>query len=100
MNGIKDYYRGLLVEKTIIMNWYGLEKFLGSVRIYAEQSLKETVYMWLKPRKEYLVGNNRASKGLDIIRYTGESQQTVKNGNTKPPDLPPEKSVCRSRSNN
>ena len=32
------------------------------------------------------------------------SQQTVKNserdGNTRPPDLPPEKSVCRSRSNN
>ena len=31
------------------------------------------------------------------------SQQTVKNssrdGNTRPPDLPPEKSVCRSRSN-
>ena len=27
------------------------------------------------------------------------SQQTVENGNTKPPDLPPEKSVCRSRSN-
>ena len=32
------------------------------------------------------------------------SQQTVENssrdGNTRPPDLPPEKSVCRSRSNN
>ena len=32
-----------------------------------------------------------------------ESQQTVENsereGNTRPPDLPPEKSVCRSRSN-
>ena len=31
------------------------------------------------------------------------SQQTVDNssrvGNTRPPDLPPEKSVCRSRSN-
>ena len=31
------------------------------------------------------------------------SQQTVedslRNGNTRPPDLPPEKSVCRSRSN-
>ena len=76
MNGIKDYYRGLLAEKTIIMNWYDVEKFLRSVRIYVEQSLKGE---WLKPRKEYLVGNNRASKGLDIIRYTGESQQTVKN---------------------
>ena len=32
-----------------------------------------------------------------------ESQQTVENssrdGNSRPPDLPPEKSVCRSRSN-
>ena len=32
------------------------------------------------------------------------SQETVENssrdGNTRPPDLPPEKSVCRSRSNN
>ena len=31
------------------------------------------------------------------------SQQTVENserdGNTRPPDLPPEKSICRSRSN-
>ena len=35
---------------------------------------------------------------------TCESQQTVENferdGNTRPPDLAPEKSVCRSRSNN
>ena len=34
---------------------------------------------------------------------TGGSQQTLENssrdGNTRPPDLPPEKSVCRSRSN-
>ena len=33
-----------------------------------------------------------------------ESQKTVENssrdGNTRPPDLPPEKSACRSRSNN
>ena len=32
------------------------------------------------------------------------SQQTVENslsdGNTRPPDLPPEKAVCRSRNNN
>ena len=35
---------------------------------------------------------------------TVESQQTLENssrdGNTRPPDLPPEKSVCRSRSSN
>ena len=34
---------------------------------------------------------------------TVSSQQTLENserdGNTRPPDLPPEKSVCRSRSN-
>ena len=33
-----------------------------------------------------------------------KSQQTMENSerdeNTRPPDLPPEKSVCRSRSNN
>ena len=42
-----------------------------------------------------------------IIDYTKAfdygSQQTMENskrdGNTRPPDLPPEKSVCRSRSN-
>ena len=37
---------------------------------------------------------------LDYARWCG-SQQTVKNsrdGNTRPPDLPSEKSVCRSRS--
>ena len=35
--------------------------------------------------------------------WLSRSQQTVKNssrdGNTRPPDLPPKKSVCRSRSN-
>ena len=38
------------------------------------------------------------AKAFDCV-----SQQTVENssreGNTRPPDLPPEKSVCRSRSN-
>ena len=42
-----------------------------------------------------------------FINYTKTfdcgSQQTVENserdGNTRPPDLPPEKSICRSRSN-
>ena len=37
------------------------------------------------------------------ILWLSGSQQTVENserdGNTRPPDLPPEKSVCRSRSN-
>ena len=40
---------------------------------------------------------------LTMPKTLGESQQTVENserdGNTRPPDLPPEKSVCRSRSN-
>jgi len=41
---------------------------------------------------------------IDYVKATDcESQQTVENssrdGNTRPPDLPPEKSVCRSRSN-
>ena len=37
------------------------------------------------------------------LQSMGGSQQTVENserdGNTRPPDLPPEKSVCRSGSN-
>jgi len=40
---------------------------------------------------------------IDYIKGLCGSQQTVENssrdGNTRPPDLPPEKSVCRSRSN-
>ena len=40
---------------------------------------------------------------LTIPKPLCGSQQTVENsdrdGNTRPPDLPPEKSVCKSRSN-
>ena len=40
---------------------------------------------------------------LTMPKTLGESQQTVENserdGNTRPPDLPPEKPVCRSGSN-
>ena len=40
---------------------------------------------------------------IDYVKvFDGGSQQTVKNsrdGNTRPPDLPPEKPVCRSGSN-
>ena len=40
---------------------------------------------------------------LTTPRSLCRSEQTVgnssKDGNTKPPDLPPEKSVCRSKSN-
>ena len=42
---------------------------------------------------------------IDYVKaFDCEPQQTVENssrhGNTRPPHLPPEKSVCRSRSNN
>ena len=30
---------------------------------------------------------------------TTNCENSLRNGNTRPPDLPPEKSVCRSRSN-
>ena len=40
---------------------------------------------------------------LTILKPLCGSQQAMENserdGNTRPPDLPPEKSVCRSRSN-
>ena len=43
------------------------------------------------------------SISLTMLKSLCGSQQTVENssrdGNTRPPDLPPEKSVCRSRSN-
>ena len=41
------------------------------------------------------------SASLTILKPLCKSQQTVENssrdGSTRPPDLPPEKSVCRSR---
>ena len=41
---------------------------------------------------------------MSKLLTVGNSQQTVENsgrdGNTRPPDLPPEKSICMSRSNN
>ena len=50
-------------------------------------------------RKKYLLLSYWLSQRLWLCG----SQQTVENsqrdGNTRPPDLPPEKSVCRSRSN-
>ena len=43
------------------------------------------------------------STSLTMLKALCGSQQTVANtsrdGNTRPPDLPPEKSVCRSGSN-
>ena len=37
------------------------------------------------------------SKAFDCVDATNENSE--RDGNTRPPDLPPEKSVCRSRSN-
>ena len=43
------------------------------------------------------------SASLTMLKPLCVSQQTVesslRDGNTRPPDLPPEKSVCKSRSN-
>ena len=59
----------------------------------------------LNQRKQ---GNSRktftsASVDVRLSLWWCRSQQTVENserdGNTRPPDLPPEKSACRSRSN-
>ena len=38
------------------------------------------------------------AKVFDYVDLTMENSE--RDGNTRPPDLPPEKSVCRSRSNN
>ena len=38
------------------------------------------------------------AKVFDYVDLTVENSE--RDGNTRPPDLPPEKSVCRSRSNN
>ena len=49
------------------------------------------------------IQKNIYSALLTMLKPLCESQQTVKNseryGNTRPPYLPPEKSVCRSRNN-
>ena len=37
------------------------------------------------------------AKAFDYVDQTVENSE--RDGNTRPPDLPPEKSVCRSRSN-
>ena len=38
------------------------------------------------------------TKGFDCMDYN-KLENSSRDGNTIPPDLPPEKSVCRSRSN-
>ena len=63
-----------------------LQTSLGSTK-KGQSARKTSTYFLLTMPKSWLCG----------------SQQTVENssrdGNTRPPDLPPEKSVCRSRSN-
>ena len=74
---------------------------------------------WILKRKrnqtsncQHLLGHRKSrvpEKRLSLLYWLcqslwlGGSQQTVENssrdGNTRPPDLPPEKCVCRSRSN-
>ena len=38
------------------------------------------------------------AKSFDYVDHN-KLENSERNGNTRPPDLPPEKSVCRSRSN-
>ena len=63
-----------------------IAKFIGSSKNQESSRRTSTSLYWLR-QSLWLCG----------------SQQTVENskrdGNTRPPDLPPEKSVCRSRSN-
>ena len=39
------------------------------------------------------------AKDFDYVDHN-KLENSSRDGNTRPPDLPPEKSVCRSRSNN
>ena len=39
------------------------------------------------------------TKAFDCVDHNKLSEKFFRDGNTRPPDLPPEKSVCRSRSN-
>ena len=39
------------------------------------------------------------AKAFDCVDHN-KLENSERDGNTRPPDLPPEKSVCRSRSNN
>ena len=61
------------------------------------ESQKKQVYS----RKTSIFASFCAQKPLTVCITT--SQKTAENserdGNTRPPDLPPEKSVCRSRGN-
>ena len=64
-----------------------------------EIKLPASVGSW---KKQESSRKTSTSALLTMPRQCG-SEQTVENferdGNTRPPDLPPEKSVCRSRSN-
>ena len=39
------------------------------------------------------------AKAFDCVDHNKTVENSSRDGNTRPPDLPPEKSVCRSRSN-
>ena len=42
---------------------------------------------------------NDYGKASDCVDHKKKLKNSERDGNTRPPDLPPEKSVCRSRSN-
>ena len=54
-------------------------------------------------KKQWNSRKTSTPASLTMLKSLCGSQQTVENserdGNTRPPDLPPETSVCRSRSN-
>ena len=62
-----------------------LPTFIGSLK--KQESQKNIYFCFIDYAKAFVW----------ITTYCGNSER---DGNTRPPDLPPEKSVCRSRSNN
>ena len=67
-----------------------------------ESEIKLSIYWIIEKAREFQ--KNIYFCFIDYAKaFDCESQQTVENslrdGNTRPPDLPPEKPECRSRSN-
>ena len=50
-------------------------------------------------QKNIYFGFIDSTKAFDCVDHNKLWKNSQRDGNTRPPDLPPEKSVCRSRSN-
>ena len=96
-----EYYSAIKKNplESVLMRWMNLEPIIQS-----EVSQKENDnYCWITEKARKFQKNIyfcfiAYAKAFDCVDHN-KLENSERDGNPRPPDLPPEKSVCRSRSN-